>query len=296
MKSRFLLLLASMTLLASCNEKVDSSSSEESSTSENSSSESNSSAEDEELDADLLDKLGKKLLSLEGKVAKSKTVMVRQSDYVGTTVYVKNEYETTRYTKDSSFVKETIGKEIYGLDDPDEEPTTYEYKTQTFDNGKKFYRIKAYDEDSETRTQASQKYSSTSVESIYDVGQAYTEIANFNYMLTQSKTEYDNYLVKCQFSNIEGIEENGKLSYAYAISLYEKDSSTTEYVLTQYMAYENVFTIQNDLITHLSQKYVTKAIAGAVENSFTVNLEEDYTQGEYQEFGGELYTIGKDTN
>lgn len=290
MKSRFLLLLASMTLLASCNERVDSSSSEESSTSENSSSESNSSAEDEELDADLLDKLGKKLLSLEGNVAKSKTSMIREFDYgSGFAMYVEDEYETNRYTKDSSFVKETVGTQKIGT-------TTSSYKTQTFDNGKKFYRIQVYDEDSETRTQASQKYSSASVESIYDVGQAYTEIANFNYMLAQSKTEYDNHLVKCQFNNIEGIEENGKLSYAYAISVYEKDSSTTEYVLTQYMAYENVFTIQNDLITHLSQKFITKTILGAAENSITVNLEEDYTQGEYQEFSGELYTIGKDTN
>ncbi len=298
MKKRFLLLLSSITLLTACDNKpVDSLiSSEENSSSSNiasSESSSESSSSSKESDEVLLDNLGKKLISLEGNIVSSKTKMIRQLSYASDgdfSLYVENNYVTTRYTKDDSFVKETIGTEKI-------EEETSSYKTQTFDNGKKFYRINEYDEDSSTRTQKSEKYSTSSVDSIYDVGQAYTEIANFHYMLTAADKTDDTHVVECQFDNIEGVEVDGKLSYSYSLSIYEIDTSSSkeEKTLSQQMTYENVFTIKNNLITHLSQKYQMDTYAGTAKQSLVVNLEEDYTQGEFQTFSGELYAIGRDS-
>ncbi len=295
MKKRFLLLLSSITLLTACdnNKPNDSSTSSEDNSSSSNVISSESSSSEGRNDELLLDNLGKKLISLEGNIVSSKTKMIRQLSYASDgdfSLYVENNYVTTRYKKDDSYVKETIGTEKI-------EDETSSYKTQTFDNGKKFYRINEYDEDATTRSQKSEKYSASNVDSIYDVGQAYTEIANFQYMLTAGDKTDDTHVVEYQFENIEGVEIDGKLSYSYSLSIYEIDTSSSkeEKTLSQRMTYENVFTIKNNLITHLSQKYLMDTYAGEAKQSILVNLEEDYTQGEFQTFSGELYIIGRDS-
>ncbi len=263
------LLLTSLTLIGCAN-----------------SGESSSSSSPPQTDEEYFQALGEKLLSMEGKINKSKSSLKRLIRYMGgLDMYVEDEYTTTRYANGDSYVKEKIGTSA--IDDESETS----YQEQVFDNGKKFYQIRVYD--GSERTQKSAKYAESSVESIYSVGQAYTEISNFNYMLKMAKDDS----VVYSFTNKEGLIENGKLSYSYSLSFYEDgDSDSEDRVLAQCMAYENVFTIENGLITHLSQKYQSDVYLGDATQSLVVNLEEDYEHGEYASFSGTLFTIGKDTD
>ena len=99
----------------------------------------------------------------------------------------------------------------------------------------------------------------------------------------------DNDLISYQFSNMEGIEEDNKLSYSYSLFIYTENEG--QKILSQQISYENIFTIKNDLITHLSQKYENRTIVANVANVLTVNLETDYIQGQYTDFSGDLLSI-----
>lgn len=280
MKRNGILLIGIFPLLFSCTAKEDNSSNEYLSSEESSVSSESSSEED--VDQSLLTKLGNKLLSLEGTVSKSKTVLKRVYTYPSDAsfdMYVENNYETTRYKRNATYLVETKGTEQY------EDQTPIPYTTQTYDNGKKFYQVTLYDDEDKTKKTESGKYDEKTVESTYSLGEAYKEIANFNYMLKSR----DNDLISYQFSNMEGIEEDNKLSYSYSLFIYTENEG--QKILSQQISYENIFTIKNDLITHLSQKYENRTIVANVANVLTVNLETDYIQGQYTDFSGDLLSI-----
>ncbi len=282
MKKGFLLILSSITLLVSCSDP--SSSSEK--TFDSSNAESSSEAQE---DAELLSELGNELLELEGNnIVKSNTTYTLLVNYIGgLEMYVTNEYETTRYIRENSFLKEAKGSQTIN----DEEAIPF--VEQTFDNSKRFYKIKVWD--GGEREQKSAQYSEDNLESVYHLGQAYTEIENFNYMLN-NVGETDTTVVEYFFDNIEGVITNDKLSYNYAMNIYTIDEDTGEKAIYQSLAYENVFTIENNLITHLSQKYRNELYAGDQKQTYTVNLEEDYVRGEFTTFEGELLSVGLDTD
>ncbi len=276
MKRKLILFVALSPLLFSCEREERNTSSELSS-----SIESLISSEETNTDKALLTKLGNKLLSLQGNVQKTKTEQKRLFSYPSDAtfdMYVENVFETTRYKRNSTYLVETKGTEQI------ENESAIPYTTQIYDNGKKFYQITLYEDEDNTKKTSNSKFDENSVESTYCIGPAYTEIANFNYML-----EHVGDLVSYQFYNIEGIEEDDKLSYSYSLSIYTE--SEGQKILSQQISYENIFTIKNDLITHLSQKYENKSIISNVSNVLTVNLEMDYIQGEYMDFTGTLLTI-----
>ena len=280
MKRNGILLIGILPLLFSCTAKEENSSNEYLSSEESSVSSESSSEED--VDQSLLTKLGNKLLSLEGTVSKSKTILKRLYTYPSDAtfdMYVENNYETTRYKRNTTYLVETKGTEQY------EDQTPIPYTTQTYDNGKKFYQVTLYDDEDKTKKTESGKYDEKTVESTYSLGEAYKEIANFNYMLKSR----DNDLISYQFSNMEGIEEDNKLSYSYSLFIYTE--SEGQKILSQQISYENIFTIKDDLITHLSQKYENRTIVANVANVLTVNLETDYIQGQYTDFSGDLLSI-----
>ena len=280
MKRNEILLIGILPLLFSCTAKEENSSNEYLSSEESSVSSESSSEED--VDQSLLTKLGNKLLSLEGTVSKSKTILKRLYTYPSDAtfdMYVENNYETTRYKRNTTYLVETKGTEQY------EDQTPIPYTTQTYDNGKKFYQVALYDDEDKTKKTESGKYDAKAVESTYSFGEAYKEIANFNYMLKSR----DNDLISYQFSNMEGIEEDNKLSYSYSLFIYTE--SEGQKILSQQISYENIFTIKDDLITHLSQKYENKTVVANVANILTVNLETDYIQGQYTNFSGDLLSI-----
>ena len=280
MKRNGILLIGILPLLFSCTAKEENSSNEYLSSEESSVSSESSSEED--VNQSLLTKLGNKLLSLEGTVSKSKTVLKRLYTYPSDAtfdMYVENNYETTRYKRNTTYLVETKGTEQY------EDQTPIPYTTQTYDNGKKFYQVPLYDDEDKTKKTESGKYDEKTVESTYSLGEAYKEIANFNYMLKSR----DNDLISYQFSNMEGIEEDNKLSYSYSLFIYTENEG--QKILSQQISYENIFTIKNDLITHLSQKYENRTIVANVANVLTVNLETDYIQGQYTDFSGDLLSI-----
>mgnify|MGYP004662888867 CR=1 FL=1 len=280
MKRNGILLIGIFPLLFSCTAKKENSSNEYLSSEESSVSSELSSEED--VDQSLLTKLGNKLLSLEGTVSKSKTVLKRLYTYPSDAtfdMYVENNYETTRYKRNTTYLVETKGTEQY------EGQTPIPYTTQTYDNGKKFYQVTLYDDEDKTKKTESGKYDEKAVESTYSLGEAYKEIANFNYMLESR----DNDLISYQFSNMEGIEEDNKLSYSYSLFIYTENDG--QKILSQQISYENIFTIKNNLITHLSQKYENKTVVANVANVLTVNLETDYIQGQYTDFSGNLLSI-----
>ena len=280
MKRNGILLIGIFPLLFSCTAKEDNSSNEYLSSEESPASSELSSEKDK--DQSLLTKLGNKLLSLEGTVSKSKTVLKRVYTYPSDAtfdMYVENNYETTRYKRNTTYLVETKGTEQY------EDQTPIPYTTQTYDNGKKFYQVTLYDDEDKTKKTESGKYDEKAVESTYSLGEAYKEIANFNYMLESR----DNYLISYRFSNLEGIEEDNKLSYSYSLFIYTENDG--QKILSQQISYENIFTIKNDLITHLSQKYENKTVVASAANILTVNLETDYIQGQYTDFSGDLLSI-----
>lgn len=280
MKRNGILLIGIFPLLFSCTAKEDNSSNEYLSSEESPASSELSSEKDK--DQSLLTKLGNKLLSLEGTVSKSKTVLKRVYTYPSDAtfdMYVENNYETTRYKRNTTYLVETKGTEQY------ENQTPIPYTTQTYDNGKKFYQVTLYDDEDKTKKTESGKYDEKAVESTYSLGEAYKEIANFNYMLESR----DNDLISYQFFNMEGIEEDNKLSYFYSLFIYTENDG--QKILSQQISYENIFTIKNNLITHLSQKYENKTVVTNVANVLTVNLETDYIQGQYTDFSGDLLSI-----
>lgn len=290
MKRNVILLTAILPLLFSCGGETDTSSkdfsSEESAIippkGDNvSSEESEISSEDTNPDEASLKRLGNKLLSLEGNVVKSKTNQKRLFSYPSDAtfdMYVENVFESTRYKRNSTYLVETKGTEQI------EDEAAIPYTTQIYDNGKKFYQVTLYEDEDNNKNTSNAKFDESLVESTYSLGAAYSEIANFNYML-----EHKSDLVSYQFYNMEGIEEDDKLSYSYSLSIYTE--SEGQKILTQQISYENIFTIKNDLITHLSQKYENKSIVSNAANVLTVNLERDYIQGEYTDFTGTLLPI-----
>lgn len=291
MKKTLLPLLASILLLASCAEETASSSneasSEEAATSsseETSSSESSSSEENENYK--LLRQLENKLLSLEGNVNKTNTTMnrvVTQSSSIS--LSVKDVTETKRYAHSTSkFVVETKGTTAY------EGEGASGYTKQIYDNGKYFYQITKYDDQSPQSSRI--KFSEDNVESIYDIGPAQSQITDFENIISyeqsyinQDKADY----FEWTFDNLEGIEEDEYLKYSYTVSLYEDIEGKK--ALSQKTEYENKFTIKNDLIVQLDQKCKITLVTGGITelaNTVEVNLTTTYSQGEYEEFTGTL--------
>ncbi len=287
MKKYILPLLSSFILLAGCTQNQPAVSSEEVSSSESSSIEETTSSSTSEMSENekALNTLANKLLSLEGKVKSSTTTMDREFIYPGNgnfTMNVRNVYESNRYTHATSkFVVETNGTETY------EGSTSSEYKTQIYDDGKKFYQITKYDGEDKTIQKSS--FSEDSVESIYDIGPVQTEIANFNGIISNEKAMKaagTPELFEWTFENIEGIEEDQYLKYSYTISIYEIQQGLK--TLSTFYKYENTFTIEKDLITKLEQKYEMDQYVASATNTLKVSLETKYTQGDYPEFSGTL--------
>lgn len=289
MKKTLLPLLASVLLLASCIEKKTSSSNEvsseqTSSSEEISSSESSSSEENENYK--LLRQLESKLLSLEGHINKANTTMDRVVTQSGAiSINVKDVTETKRYTHSTSkYVVETKGNTTY------EGEAASGYTRQIYDNGKYFYQITKYDGES---TQSSKlKFSEDSVENVYDIGPAQSQITDFENIISYEQAYIENDKAdyfEWTFENLEGIEEDQYLKYSYTISAYEDIEGKK--ALSQKTEYENKFTIKNDLIVQLDQKCkITLVTGGLVDLANTVEAEltTTYSQGEYEEFTGTL--------
>ncbi len=290
MKKYLLPLLSSILLLGACTGAKENTSSSSEEISSDSSIES-SSSESEQYKA--LNALADKLFSLEGEVKTAKTIMNREFIYPGTgsfTMNVKNVYETTRYTHSTSdYVVETNGTETI------EGSSSSTYKTQIYNDTKKFYKVTAYE--GESNTVESNTYDVEKVEATYDVGPAQTEIANFQAILLNEQSYAEKgtpELFEWTFDNIEGIEEDEFLKYSYTISIYQTQEGRK--TLTTSYKYENTFTIKNDLITKLEQKYEMNQYVSSATNTLKVSLTTEYTQGQFEEFTGTLLSNKKTLN
>lgn len=292
-KSLFLILPLSL-LLISCNASQTATSSESGREPESSESESAS----ELSDAEKLTLLGEKLRSYEGHIVSKKTTLTRTFVYPSDGYFgmvVASEDETTRYTRGDSYLVDSLGEETINPDDATEsEPAaTTAYHAQIFDNGKKYYSIKLYDDG--TRTQSSIKISLNTKEAIYDISYAKDEIDNFETMIAYKENYPD--LIEYSFTNIDGELSGGKLSYSYQLSSYEidedEDGSEGERYLASCITYTNTFTIKDGLITHLSQNYLSQTYAGDACSSLEALSEVDYIQGDYQEYTGDVLEITK---
>ena len=249
-------------------------------------------------DAEKLALLGEKLRSYEGHIVSKKTSLTRTFVYPSDGYFgmvVVSEDETTRYTRGDSYLVDSIGEETINPDDATEsEPAvTTTYHAQIFDNGKKYYSIKLYDDG--TRTQSSIKISLSTKEAIYDISYAKDEIDNFETMIAYKKNYPD--LIEYSFTNIDGELSGDKLIYSYQLSSYEvdedEDGSEGERYLTSCITYTNTFTIKDGLIAHLSQNYLSQTYAGDVCSSLEALSEVDYIQGDYQEYAGDVLEITK---
>lgn len=261
---------------------------------------SDSTSESSKTDAEQFAELGAKLRSLEGNIQKKNTSLTRtfvypSDGYFG--IVVESEDVTTKYTRGDTYLVDSLGSEIYNPDDSEEnEPLSYH--AQIFDNGKKFYSIKEY-EDGTNRSQKSITFNELSVSLIYDIGFAQTEIDNFDAILGYKENYPD--LFEYTFENIEGKIEGDKLTYSYSISNYveeeDDEGSVTERCLTTRISYTNVYTIKDGLVTHLSQTYLSEVFAGDIASTVEALSEVDYIQGTYEEYAGEvLATTKKDTD
>ncbi len=265
-------------------------------------SESNSeiTSENEENAAEQFAALGAKLRSLEGSIQKKKTSLTRtfvypSDGYFG--IVVQSEDVTTKYTRGDTYLVDSLGSEVYDPDDS-EENDPLSYHAQIFDNGKKFYSIKEY-EDGTNRSQKSITFNEKSVSLVYDIGFAQPEIDNFDAILAYKENYPD--LFEYTFENVEGKIEGDKLTYSYSISNYEEDEdedgSVTERYLTTRISYTNVYTIKEGLVTHLSQTYLSEVFAGDIASTVEALSEVDYVQGSYEEYTGDvLTTTKKDTD
>ncbi len=260
----------------------------------------NSASESSKAEEEQFAKLGEKLRSLEGSIQKKKTNLTRtfvypSDGYFG--IVVESEDVTTKYTRGGTYLVDSLGSEIYDPDDSEEnEPLSY--RAQIFDNGKKFYSIKEY-EDGTNRSQKSITFNELSVSLIYDIGFAQTEIDNFDAILGYKENYPD--LFEYTFENIEGKIEGDKLTYSYSISNYEEDEdeegSVAERYLTTRISYKNVYTVKDGLVTHLSQTYLSEVFAGDIASTVEALSEVDYIQGTYEEYTGDvLATTKKDTD
>ncbi len=283
MKKTLLPLMASILLLASCAQ--DKPSSEENPSSSDEISSSSSSSEENE-NYVLLRQLGAKLASLEGHINKTNTTMNRiVTQSAAISISVKDVSETKKYTHATSkYVVETKGTETFEGDSP------IGYTGQIYDNGKYFYQVRKYDGASTTSNKI--KFNEDSVESVYDIGPAVSQITDFNNIIAYEKQ----YAEKGQsdyfewtFENLEGIEEDQYLKYSYSVTLYENYDGKK--VLSQKTEYENTFTIKNDLIVQLDQKcFITRVQGGLTDiaNTVEATVTTTYSQGEYEEFTGSL--------
>ncbi len=305
MKKTILFLPFCAALLSACavENGGDSSSSIEKSDS-SSFSESNSSSESSPGDIENAEErfsdLGEKLRSLEGNIQKKKTSLNRTFVYPSDGYFalvVTSEDTTTKYTRGKTYLVDSLGSELYDPEDS-EDNAPLSYHAQIFDDGKKFYSIREY-EDGSNRSQKSLAFNELNVSLVYDIGFAEPEIANFEAILSYKENYPD--LFEFAFDNIEGSIEGDKLTYSYSISNYAEDeseeSSDSERYLTTRISYENVYTIKDGLVTHLSQTYLSEVFAGDVVSSVEALSEVDYFQGELEEYSGEiLATTKKDTN
>ena len=308
MRKPLFLILPLGLLLLSCGANPIGSSSEASSeqtqvSSEEVVSEGSSSESVSELsDAERLTLLGKKLRSYEGHIASKKTNLTRTFVYPSDGYFgmvIVSEDTTTRYTRGDSYLVDSVGEETINPDDATEsEPaSSAAYHAQIFDDGKKYYSIRLYDDG--TRTQKSIKTSLNTKEVIYDISYAAEEIDNFDAMIAYKEIYPD--LIEYSFTNIDGKLSGDKLTYSYQFSSYEvdedEDGNEGERYLSSRYTYTNTFTIKDGLITHLSQSYLSEAYAGDVCSSLEALSEVDYIQGDYQEYTGDvLETSKKDTD
>lgn len=294
MKKTLLILPFCLAFLLGCN---SSSSSDAPSASE---SNSEATSQSKESAAEQFAALGAKLRSLEGSIQKKKTSLTRtfvypSDGYFG--IVVQSEDVTTKYTRGDTYLVDSLGSEVYDPDDSEEnEPLSYH--AQIFDNGKKFYSIKEY-EDGTNRSQKSIAFDEKNVSLVYDIGFAQTEIDNFDAILAYKENYPD--LFEYTFENIEGKIEGDKITYSYSISNYEEDEddegSVSERYLTTRISYTNVYTVKEGLVTHLSQTYLSEVFAGDIASTVEALSEVDYIQGAYEEYTGEVLAVTKkDTN
>lgn len=294
MRKALLFLPFGAALLASCVSTPDGASS----ASEETAPSSESASSSEESEERLFDRLGAKLRSLEGNIQKRTTALTRtfvypSDGYFG--IVVESEDATTKYTRGSTYLIDSLGSEVYDPEDS-EGNAPIPYHAQIFDNGKKFYSIKEY-EDGSGRTQKSLSFNELSVSLIYDIGFAETEIANFDAILSCKDSCPD--LFDYAFENIEGNLEGDKLAYSYSISNYavDEEDGASERYLTKRVSYKNVYTLKDGLVAHLSQTYRTEVFAGDVCSTVEALSEVDYIQGDFEEYAGEvLATTKKDTD
>ncbi len=255
---------------------------------------SDSSSVNEKKDEEKFAELGAKLRSLEGNIQQKKTSLTRTFVYPSDgyfAIVVTNEEASTKYTRNDTYLIDTLGEEIYNPDDTEEnEPLSYH--AQIFDNGKKFYSIKEYS-DGSSRSQKSLTFDELSVSQVYDIGFAQSEIDNFTAILAYKENYPD--LFEYTFENIEGDIEGDKITYSYTISNYEEDEEegSSERYLNTRISYKNVYTIKEGVVTHLSQTYLSEVFAGEVASTVEALSEVDFIQGEYQEYTGEILEITK---
>ncbi len=256
----------------------ESSSSESSSSSEPSSAESSSSGESSSEESEIkqrLSSLKEDLLDMVGNVNKSRTTLKRVFTYPSDGTFdmtVNSSYESTRYTRGTSYLTESKGTEQV------EGGGALTYTSQLYDNGKKLTSIRTYSDGASEKN--AYAYSSSSAEAVYSLSFVPTEVSQIEAMIANSGSS----LAEIELSDIT--VNKGTYSYSYTYSLYEEEDG--EKVLGERYHYENAISLSQGLATHLKQKYVGQKYSGGVCATLTADSEIDYFQGEYEEFSGEL--------
>lgn len=274
---KMLLLLTSLLILSSCgiNEEDTGSSSSES-----------SSSSIELTDEEKMNKLGELLKSYEGNIRQKKTSQKRVTKYASDGNFemeVYDDFVTTKYTRGSTYLVESVGTQSINDGDP------YETKTQIYNEGLNFLKVVYYGGDEPSTTYTTQLFKKNQVETVYNIGFALEEITNFNYMLEKAS---DSLLIEYAFENLDGVIVDNKLIYSYSLQTYQY--SEGQKVLSEEISFNNSFTIENGLITKLEETYVNTVYVDRLSQSLTATLTTEYIQGEYTEFAGELLKIPED--
>jgi|GEM_PF-4642847 len=155
------------------------------------------------------------------------------------------------------------------------------YVTQTYHDGEKFYLLTDYKSASDVDSKESIPYKEDTIEDNLSINFSYKEISNLVYLA--SFKDEDSILGDYELP--ESINENGDTSYKYSLTAYQDG------YLQQKISHEVTFTVENGVI--VSSKHIVESdLFGGTRQKVNYSVsttEATYTQGEYQEFDGDLF-------
>ena len=157
--------------------------------------------------------------------------------------------------------------------------STSKYEMQTFHDKNLFYKLTAYEDNSDSNVKEEIKYTGDE-EANLSINYSYSVIKNLQYLSSIIENNSDSQ--KGAFS-LSPIKE-GLNTISYSITQY-KDS-----VIELFINHEDTFTVKDSVIVSSTSNYEYDAYAGGEKTNWqTVVTKSNYTHGEYEVFTGTLF-------